>query len=490
MTEGGRRPRIVVAGGGFAGLWAVRRLAGEPVDVVLLDTNNYHTFVPLLYQVATADLGPAEVAYPIRSIFRGARNVEFRMAEVESLDPGRQEVVTDVERVPYDHLLLAIGSRSNFLGIEGAGEHSFPLKEMSEAIPLRHHIFSRFERAIYERDPERRRAQLTFTIVGGGPTGVEFAGALAELVHGPLRKDYPTLDMGEVRIVLLEAMDRLLLGMDPKLGAYARDRLERRGVEVRTGAFVSRVEADRVHLENGEPVDTGTIVWSAGVQGPEGPEAWGLPVGKGGKVEVEETLQVPGHPEILVAGDLAYMEQEGEPLPAVAPVAIQQGKHAGDNLARLAQGRPAVPFRFEDPGMLAVIGRNTAVAEVAGRSFTGFVAWVLWSAIHIAKLIGFRNRAMVLIQWAWNYFSGGRDVRLILPPARPLEPWLEPHPHASGPPPELKGREAASGKEGGEEEEAASGEEASSDQAPAPGRGAAPGKDAPPGGAAREEEEP
>lgn len=445
MTAG-RTPRVVVAGGGFAGMWAVRRLAKEPVEVVLLDTNNYHTFVPLLYQVTTADLGPAEVAYPIRSIFRRAPNVEFRMATVEAVDPERKEVVTDVERVPYDYLLLAIGSRSNFLGIEGADRYTFPLKEMSQAIPLRHHILSRFERAIYERDPEQRRTHLTFTIVGGGPTGVEFAGALSELVHGPLRKDYPTLDMGEVRIVLLEAMDRLLMGMPGKLGAYAEDRLERRDVEVRTGAMVSQVEPGRVRLKDGSAVPTSTTVWAAGVKGRSGPEAWGLPVGPGGKVRVEETLQVPGHPEILVAGDLAYLEQEGEPLPAVAPVAIQQGKHAGENLRRLAGGNPAAPFRFDDPGMMAIIGRNTAVAEVAGRTFTGFVAWILWSIIHIAQLIGFRNRVIVLVQWAWSYFAGGRDVRLILPPAQPVEPFLQPHPHLSGP------REEADASSGPREE--------------------------------------
>lgn len=410
------RPRVVVVGAGFGGLWAARALRGEPVDVLILDRDNYHTFLPLLYQVAAAELGPTEIAYPVRSIFRGAANVRFRMAEVVDVDLERRRVRTAVEEIPYDHLILAPGSTPDFFGVDGAEEHAFPLRTMRQAIPLRHHILSRFEAAVYERDAVRRRSLLTFLIVGGGPTGVEYAGALAELVYGPLRNDYPDLDPSDVRIVLVEALERLLPAMPDELGEFARDRLRRRGVDVRTGTMVERVAPDCVELADGSRVASDTVVWTAGVQGDPAAERWGLPVGKGGRVRVEETLQLPGHPEVQVAGDLAYAEDDGgRPVPQVAPAAIQEGEHAAANVLRTAHGRPARPFRYDDPGMLAVIGRNAGVAQVRGRTFTGFLAWLLWLIVHIAKLIGFRNRMLVLVNWAWNYFSYERAVRLILP---------------------------------------------------------------------------
>jgi len=409
-------PRVVIAGAGFGGLWAAKRLVGEPVEVLLLDRNNYHTFLPLLYQVAAAELGPTEIAYPVRSIFRGARNVRFRMAEVRELDLDRREVLTSLEQISYDHLVLALGSVSHFFGVEGAERHAYPLRTMEQAIPLRHRLLSRFEAAVYEGDEEKRRRLLTFAIVGGGPTGVEFAGALAELIHGPLRKDYPTLETGEVRIVLLEAMDGLLVGMPDRLGRYARERLERRHVEVRTGAAVRRVRADAVEIEDGGEIETETVIWTAGVRGDPVAESWGLPVARGGRIEVEPTLRLPGHPDVYVVGDLAYVEDEaGRPLPQVAPVAIQQAERASANILAAARGEEPEPFRYDDPGMLAVIGRNAAVAEVKGRAFTGFFAWVLWLVVHIFELIGFRNRLLVLVNWAWNYVFYERSVRLILP---------------------------------------------------------------------------
>lgn len=420
-SQGGR-PRVVIVGAGFAGLFAAQDLAGKDVDVTLLDRNNFHTFLPLLYQVASADLGPTEVAYPVRSIFRGHRNIRFVMAEVTAVALEAHEVVTTNGRFPYDHLVLALGSVSHFFGVEGAEAYAFPLKTMEDAVPLRHQILSCFEKAVCERDPERRRELLTFAVVGGGPTGVEFSGALAELIEGPLMRDYPMLDLSEIRVVLIEAMDRLLVGMPERLGDYARVRLERRSVEVRLRSTAERIARHGIVLADGTEIASETIIWTAGVRGVPGPEAWGLPVGKGGRIPVDETLRVAGHPEVLVAGDLALLEgEDGQPLPGVAPVALQQGRLAAANILRATRGEPLRVFEFRDPGMLAIIGRNNAVAYVRERAFTGFFAWILWVVVHIAKLIGFRNRVLVLVHWAWNYLSRGQAPRLILPYDVPLK---------------------------------------------------------------------
>ncbi len=421
-----RGPRVVVAGAGFGGLWAARTLAGAPADVILVDRNNYHTFFPLLYQVAAAELVPADIAYPVRAIFRSADNVEVRMADVTGLDIEGRHLETSSGPLPYDILVLAIGSVSHWFGVEGAAEHAFPLRWMDDAIPLRHHVLTCFEAAAAIDDPERRRRLLTFAVVGGGPTGVEFSGALSELIHGPLKRDYPGLRAEEIQVVLLEATDRLLATMPEELGAYAVDRLARRRVQVRTGVRVEAVQAGSVRLAGGETIATETVVWTAGVQGDPAVASWGLPIARGGRVAVNEYLQVEGHPEIHVVGDLAYREDaQGRPLPQVAQVAIQQGRAVGRNIAAKVRDRPLKPFRYKDPGVLAVIGRNAAVAHVFGRAFKGLVAWLLWLGIHIVWLIGFRNRALVLVNWAWNYVSFKRAVRLILPEGREAVRALE-----------------------------------------------------------------
>ena len=413
--------RVVVVGAGFGGLWAARALAGRAVEVLLVDRNNYHTFLPLLYQVAAAELGPTDIAYPVRSILRRAPNVRFLMAEVTGLDLDARTLETDRGTIPWDRLVLALGSVPNFFGVEGADEHAFPLRDMKDAIPLRHHLLGRFEAAAAEPDAERRRAALTFTIVGGGPTGVEYAGALAELVHGPLRRDYPTL-VGEPRVVLVEAGDGLLRGMPERLGVWAADRLERRRVEVRTETQVTRVTRSAVLLGGGESISSETVVWTAGVKGDPRVAAWGLPVGRGGRVPVTDRLHLEAWPDVYVVGDLAWLEQEGEPLPQVAQVAMQQGERAAANILRSLGGEVPEPFRYKDYGMLAVIGRNAAVAHMAGRAFSGFPAWLLWLLVHIAQLIGFRNRVLVLVNWAWNYVFFRRAVRLILPAEGGEEP--------------------------------------------------------------------
>jgi len=408
----------VIVGAGFGGLWAARGLANRSVDVTLIDRNNYHTFFPLLYQVAAAELGPTDIAHPVRSIFRRARNVQVRMAELTGLDLDARCVLTDSGPIPYDHLVLAIGSEANFFGVAGAAEHAFPLRWMSDAVPLRHHVLTRFE-AAGSADPERRARLLTFAVVGGGPTGVEYAGALSELIFGPLLKDFPSIAPHEVRIELLEASDGILRGMPPKCAAYATERLARRRVRVRLDTVVEAVGPTFVRLRGGEEVPTETVVWTAGIQGEPRAKEWGLPVVRGGRVPVTETLQLAERPEVFVIGDLAYREDgEGRPLPQVAQVAIQQGRAVARNLRRMILGEPPKPFRYVDPGMLAVIGRNAAVAHVFGFAFRGLTAWLLWLGIHISWLIGYRNRALVLLNWGWNYVFFRRAVRLILPTAK------------------------------------------------------------------------
>jgi NADH dehydrogenase len=410
-------------GAGFGGLWAARGLARCAVDVTLVDRNNYHTFFPLLYQVAAAELGPTDIAHPVRSIFRRARNVTVRMAVLIGLDLDARHVLTDGGQIPYDYLVLAIGSEPNFLGVAGAAEHAFPLRWMSDAISLRHHVLTRFE-AAESATPGRKARLLTFVVVGGGPTGVEYAGALSELIFGPLLEDFPSVGAHEVRIELLEASDSILRGMPPECGRYATERLAPRRVRVRLGAVVEAVEPTAVRLAGGERVPTETVVWTAGIQGEPRAAEWGLPVGRGGRVPVTEVLHVAERPEVFVVGDLAYREDEhGKPLPQVAQVAIQQGRCAARNILRVVAGEEPVAFRYRDPGMLAVIGRNAAVAHVFGFAFRGLTAWLLWLGIHISWLIGFRNRALVLLNWGWNYLFFRRAVRLILPtvstPQRP-----------------------------------------------------------------------
>lgn len=405
----------MVVGAGFAGLWATRRLAGADVDVVVVDRHNFHTFYPLLYQIGAAEIDATEICYPVRKILRGQENASFRMAAVEEVDWASREVSDGDGRLSFDRLILATGSNPNFYGTPGAAEHAFPLRELGHGLDLRNEVLRQFERV----DDEGERADagfLDFTIVGGGPTGVEYAGALAELVAGPIQKDYPAVRDRGVSIALLEGQDQPLPSLPADLGEYARDRLEEMGVDVRLNTMVERVDESGVDLKEGGRRDSGTVVWTAGVQGSPLAEAWGLPVARDGRVEVKPTLQVPERPEVQVAGDLArYTDDQGTPLPMIAPVAMQQGTHAAENILRELNGKPARPFSYEDPGMLATIGRNHAIADLGRVQLTGFPAWVIWVVVHIAKLIGFRNRLVVLLNWAWDYVTYERFSRLILP---------------------------------------------------------------------------
>lgn len=408
------KARVVVVGAGFAGLWVVRRLASEKdVEVMLLDRHNYHTFLPLLYQVAAAELEPEQIAYPLRGICRRHSNVRLAVTEVRGIDTARKLVRADGLDIPYDYLVVAAGSRTAYFGVPGAEEHSFSLKTLEEAVCLRNQIISCFEQAALESDPERRRAMLTFTVVGGGPTGVEYAGALAELVRAPLRKDFPELDMNEVRVVLLEAAPGVLGGFPERLRDYAKNRLGAMGVEVRLDASVAEVTAAGVLFASGEHLPTHTVVWTAGVRGEVVAEHMGLPLGRGGRVAVSPTLQVEGLLEVFVVGDMSL--PEGQNPPMNAPNATQQGRLAAENILAMLQRRDPVPFRYRDKGAMATIGRQAAVVRMGNFAFSGFLAWLLWLFVHLAYLIGFRNRLIVLINWAWDYLFYERAVRLILP---------------------------------------------------------------------------
>ncbi len=421
MTRDSDYPRVVIVGAGFGGLWAARGLAGSGADVLLIDRNNYHTFLPLLYQVAASELSAADIAFPIRSLLRQMPHVRFLMAQVDAINPEAHSVRTIAGDIPYDFLILALGSTAHFFGIAGAEEHAFPLKTLADASALRNHILSCFERAAQESDARRREQILNFAIVGGGPTGVEFAGALSELIHGPLCRDYRALDLREVHIVLLEALDHLLTALPANLGDYALKRLEKMGVEVRLRAAVSKISGDAVQLKDGTTIPTETVIWTAGVRGAADPR-WGLPATRSGQIIVLPTLQVPDYPHIFVIGDLAQIEQEGQRLPMLAPVATQAGTAVAQNIRRQIHNQSQLPFVYRDRGTMTTIGRNAAVAHIWGRTFTGFFAWLIWLAVHIYNLIGLRNRLIVLINWAWDYFFFERGVRLIL-----ANPALLPH---------------------------------------------------------------
>jgi NADH:quinone reductase (non-electrogenic) len=381
--------------------------------VTVLDRHNYHLFQPLLYQVATAGLEPESIARPVRTILRQQRNVDFRLTEVTGVDLARRELATDGGPVAYDCLVLALGGETNYFGLDGLRRHAFGLKDIDEAERIKNHVLAAFEHAMTEPDADRRRALLTFVVVGGGPTGVEMAGALSELIRLVLVKDYPRLNVKDVRVLLLEATDRLLAAMPAPLAEAAAKKLWAKMVEVRYGAAVADYDGAAVRLKGGEVIPARTLIWAAGVRAASLAAKLGLPTAAQGRVRVEPTLQVAGHAEVYVIGDAAYLESDGKPLPMVAPVAMQMADVAARNIRSAIAGRPPVAFRFKDPGTLATIGRNAAVAYIRGISFRGFPAWVVWLVVHLIQLIGFRNKLVVLINWAWDYLFYERGARLI-----------------------------------------------------------------------------
>jgi NADH dehydrogenase len=409
------RPTVVVLGAGFGGLWATRTFANRPVNVVLIDRHNYHTFFPLLYQVGAAELEPEDIAQPLRKIFWKQANVRFQLGEVREIDYSAKAVHLTNHQVHYDYLVVALGSKPNYYGIPGAAEYAFSLKSLEDGVTLRNQILRSFERAACEQDPERRQGWLTFIIAGGGATGVEFAGALMELINGSLNRDFPELDFTQVQVLLLEASDGLLQGMPDPLRAYARERLTRMGVQVRSKSPLVEVTPDEVFLKDGSRIPSRTVIWTAGVTGNMVGEGGELAINRHNQVDVLPTLQVPDHPEVYVIGDSARIQQDGPPLPMVSQVGIQAGTWAAKNILRQLAGKEPLPFRYRDFGSWDVIGRNDAVIYMWGLSIRGFVAWIMWVVLNIYRLNGMRNRLLLMLDWAWAYLFGEHGVRLIAP---------------------------------------------------------------------------
>lgn len=417
MKENDRKiPHVVVIGAGFGGLRAALAFRNKPVQVTLVDRNNYHLFQPLLYQVATSTLAPNEIAYPVRATLRQAKNLHFHLGEVQAVDlPGRQ-IQTSEGSLPYDYLILAVGGETNFFGNHALAKKSFGLKDLEEATNIRNHLLRQFEAAVLEQDPQKRRAMLTFVVVGGGPTGVESSGAISELIRTVLHKDYPTLNMEDMRVLLLEASTGLLLHMPKELGENTLKVLRRKHVEVQLGAAVASYDGNSVLLKDGTEIPARTLIWAAGVRAARLLDSLGLEQDRLGRVVVEPSLNVPGRPEVFVIGDAAALEGvDGKPLPMVAPVAMQQAQVAADNILALIDGKPLACFKYRDPGIMATIGRNQAVAWIGPWKMHGFLAWLMWLGVHIFQLIGFRNRLAVLMDWAWSYLFYERAARLIDP---------------------------------------------------------------------------
>ena len=407
-------PHVVILGAGFGGLETARRLRSAAVRVTLIDRSNYHTFQPLLYQVAIAGLIPSQIAYPVRTIFRRQKNVTFQMGEVTAIDFDARYVKLDGSVIAYDYLVLAVGGQTDFFGLRSVEQNAYQVKNIPCAVETRNHLLKMFEIASHEADADKRRARLTFVVVGGGPTGVETAGALAELIRLVMTKDYPAMDLQEVRVLLLEAADHLMGTYPPRLSQATHDLLKGKGVEIMLSTRLSEYDGMHATLEDGRVIDAHTVIWTAGVRAAELVDGLGMKQAGSGRLVVEQTLQLPGRPEVLALGDAAHLvSEDGQPLPMLATVAQQEARTAAANIGRLVNAQPTVPFRYKDPGLLATIGRNAAVARLWGLSFSGFIAWVIWVGLHIYRLVGFRNRLVVMVNWAWDYVFYENQVRLI-----------------------------------------------------------------------------
>ncbi|NEQ27103.1 MAG: NAD(P)/FAD-dependent oxidoreductase [Microcoleus sp. SIO2G3] len=415
------RHRVVIVGGGFGGLYAAKALGRAPVDVTLIDKRNFHLFQPLLYQVATGGLSAGDISSPIRAVLSRHRNVKVLMDEVTTIDADAKRVLLQNGELPYDTLIVATGVSHHYFGNDDWAAIAPGLKTVEDALEMRRRIFRAFEAAEKETDPEKRKAWLTFVVVGGGPTGVELAGALAELAYSTLKADFRNIDTREARILLLEGMDRILPPYPPDLSAAAAESLERLGVTVQTKTLVTKIADDIVTTKQGESTEeipAHTILWAAGVKasamGKVLADRASAELDRVGRVMVAPDLSLPAHPDILVVGDLAHYAHQGDkPLPGVAPVAMQQGSYAAKLIKARLAGESIEPFRYRDLGSLAVIGRNAAVADLKAMRFTGTPAWLIWVFIHIYFLIEFDNKLIVMLQWGWNYFTRKRGARLI-----------------------------------------------------------------------------
>ncbi len=426
------RPHVVVIGGGFGGLAVAKSLARAPVRVTLVDRRNHHLFQPLLYQVATAALAPADIAYPIRGVLANQGNARVLLAEVTSIDVAARTVTLDAGKLAYDYLVVATGATHSYFGKDQWTELAPGLKSVEDALEIRRRIFLAYEAAEREADPELQREWLTFAVVGGGPTGVELAGALGEIGLHTLAKDFRSIDPTEVRVLLFEGKDRVLTAYPEKLSEAAKQSLEKRHVEVRLDTFVTGID-DRFVTVKGphgeERIGTRTVLWAAGVQASPLAKCLGAPLDRTGRVIVEPDLSIPGHPEVFVIGDLAKMTSNGAEVPGVAQGALQSGKHVAKIIAGEARGSHARPaFRYRDKGNMATIGRAEAVIATKRFARHGLLAWMLWWVVHIFFLVGFRNRVYMMFHWAWSWLTYKRGSRLItgevgqLPPVRSIAP--------------------------------------------------------------------
>jgi NADH dehydrogenase len=409
-----KRPRVVIAGAGFGGLACARALKHAAVDILLVDRNNYHLFTPLLYQVASALLDPGEIARPVRQLIRPLANADFRQASITGVDFESRRLLTDNGPLEYDYLVLATGARTDYFGNPSLAEHTLGLKELDEGLAIRNHVLSQFEASRWTTDPSERRRLLTFVVAGGGPTGVEMAGAISELIRLALRKDYRDLDTNEVRVVLLEAAPYVLVQFVTSLRQAALRSLQRKGVEVKLQTKVDSVSEHSVRLSGGQEIPAGTVIWTAGVKASEIGRATGAPLVRQERVQVADTLQMPGHPVVFVIGDLGGANRDGVPLPMLIPVAQQEGRHVAACIEDMVHNGGAHAFHYRDPGIMATIGRNSAVAQLSWVHLSGFFGWVFWLVVHLVNVISFRSRFLILINWAWEYIFYDRPIRIIV----------------------------------------------------------------------------
>ena len=413
MTRTSDTAEVVIIGAGFAGINAAQALRRAPVRVTVLDRRNHHLFQPLLYQVATAGLNPSDIAYPIRTVLRRQKNARVLLADVTRIDADGRTVEFDGGSIQYDYLVVATGATHSYFGHPEWAPLAPGLKTIEDALEIRGRVFLAFEEAERTLDRAQQTECLTFVVVGGGPTGVELAGTLAEIAHHSMKRDFRAIDPDLTSVVLIEGLGRVLPSYPEELSRAAERQLARLGVTVRTGSLVTSIDAHGVTLKGGERISSRTVLWAAGVAASPLARSLGAPLDRAGRVEVRPDLTVPGHPEIFVTGDLAALTCDGKPVPGVAPAAIQAGKHAARNIRRAIAGQPLEPFRYRDKGSLATIGRAAAVADLKRVKLTGFLAWWAWWAIHIFFLIGFRSRLLVMFGWAWSYFTFQRGARLI-----------------------------------------------------------------------------
>ncbi|MDW7691288.1 NAD(P)/FAD-dependent oxidoreductase [Flammeovirgaceae bacterium SG7u.111] len=411
-------PRVVIIGGGFGGIEIARGLKGKDVQIILLDRNNYHTFQPLLYQVATAGLEPDAIAFPIRKIFKNYPNFYFRLAEVEEVNAEENVIKTNIGELSFDYLIIATGSSTNFFGLDKVKHYGMPLKTVVQALDLRSLMLQNFEKALLDADLKKRESRMNFVIVGGGPTGVELAGALGELKGHVLPNDYPELDVRRMQIHLMEAGKRLLPGLSDQSSEKAQKYLEKLGVNVWLNTQVTDFDGDKVETNLGKTVLGKTLIWSAGVKGNV---LKGLDVGQVGKqnrILVDEFNRIKGHDNVFAIGDVALMINDDTPQghPMVAQVAIQQGSNVAKNIYKWLKGKDPKPFKYTDKGSMATVGRNKAVVELPNFKVQGFFAWSMWMFVHLLFLVGFKNKAIVLINWLWNYINYDRGIRLIIRP--------------------------------------------------------------------------